>query len=267
VSARDSFSEEIETAEEAAREAGSIIMALFGKDYRIEEKSKGNPVTAADLEANRKIREIIRSRYPQDGWLSEEDADTLDRLNSSRVWVIDPIDGTKEFIEGVPQFAVSIGLVVEGQPVLGIVYNPAVGQLFRACRGQGAMMNGQPIRISAYSRVEGASLLVSRSEPKQKFQSFAGLCKLEPVGSIAYRLAQVARGEGDATLTFRSLREWDICAGVLIVEEAGGLVIDGDGKRLIFNQPEARFRAIVASNMALAKHLQEMLARILSEKR
>jgi myo-inositol-1(or 4)-monophosphatase len=267
VSTNHDFSQELGIAETAAREAGRIVMGLFGKDYRIEEKSKGNPVTTADLEANRTIREIVRGRYPGDGWLSEEDADNLDRLSASRVWVVDPIDGTKEFIEGVPQFAVSIGLVVEGRPMVGVVYNPATDRLFRAAKGHGAMLNDQPIHVSTREQIEGAFVLVSRSEPKRKFESFAGLCKLEPTGSIAYRLAQVAGGEGDATLTFRSIREWDVCAAVLIVEEAGGVVIDGGGKRLVFNQQEARYRGVVASNGTLAKSLQRMVAQVLSEKR
>ncbi|MEK7229200.1 MAG: inositol monophosphatase family protein, partial [Candidatus Binatota bacterium] len=108
LNAENHFSEELETAVQAAKEAGTIIMALFGKDYRIEEKSKGNPVTTADIEANRKIQEILLGRYPEDGWLSEEDKDDLRRLGSSRVWVVDPIDGTNEFISGVQQFAVSV---------------------------------------------------------------------------------------------------------------------------------------------------------------
>lgn len=267
MSLQNHFAEELETAEKAAREAGWIIMALYGKDYRIEEKGKGNPVTTADLEANRKIQEIIMSRYPQDGWLSEEDKDNPDRLGAARVWVVDPIDGTKEFIAGVPQFAVSVGLVMEGRPVLGVVYNPAAEKLYRAVKGGGALLNDQPIRVSAQREVEGASLLVSRSEPRRKFHSFADRCRLEPIGSIAYRLAMVAGGEGDGTLTFRSLREWDVCAGVLIVQEAGGVVVDGSGHGLLFNQQEPLYRGIVASNEVLAQSLQGMLAEILSEKR
>ena len=267
MSTQNHFSEELETAERAAREAGWIIMALYGKDYRIEEKSKGNPVTTADLEANRKIREIIRGRYPEDGWLSEEDKDDLSRLAASRVWVVDPIDGTKEFIAVVPHFAVSVGLVMDGRPVLGVVYNPAEEKLYRAIKGCGAFLNDHPIHVSAREEVQGASLLVSRSEPRRKFQSFADLCRLAPIGSIAYRLAMVAGGEGDGTLTFRSLREWDVCAGVLIVEEAGGVVVDGGGHGLLFNQEETLYRGIVASNQVLARSLQGMLANILSEKR
>lgn len=267
VSAQNYFSEEVATAEKAVREAGCIIMALYGKDYRVVEKGKGNPVTPADLEANRKIHEIIRQCYPEDGWLSEEDPDDLERLRASRVWVVDPIDGTKEFIAGVPQFAVSLGLVMDGHPVVGVVYNPAEDKLYRAVKGCGSLLNGHPIRVSMREEVQGASLLVSRSEPHRKFQSFVDICRVEAVGSIAYRLAMVAGGEGDGTLTFRSLREWDVCAGVLIVEEAGGVVVDGLGHGLVFNQRDTRCRGIVASNEMLTQNLQGMLAKILSEKR
>lgn len=267
MSAQNHFSEELKIAEKAAREAGGILMALYGKDYRIEEKGKGNPVTTADLEANCKIQEIVLNRYPEDGWLSEEDKDDLNRLKAPRVWVVDPMDGTKEFIEGVPQFAVSIGLVVEGRPVLGVVYNPVEEKLYQAVKGCGAVLNDYPIHVSLREEVQGASLLVSRSEPRRKFQLFANICRLEPMGSIAYRLAKVAEGKGDGTLTFRSLHEWDVCAGVLIVEEAGGMVVDGDGKGLVFNRQDTLYRGIVASNETLTLGLQGILAKILSERR
>lgn len=267
MSVQDHFSEETKIAEQAAREAGRIIMALFGKDYVIEEKGKGNPVTTADLEANRKIQEIISGRFPDDGWLSEEDKDNPDRLKAPRVWVVDPIDGTKEFIQGVPQFAVSIGLVVGRRAVLGVVYNPAAEKFFVAVKGQGARLNGQPLRVSSQEKANGALLLVSRSEPRRKFQSFAEICRLEPLGSIAYRMAMVAGGGGDGTLTFRTVHEWDVCAGELIVEEAGGIVWDGRGKELVFNQPDALCRGIVASNKILGPVLHKMLARALTEKK
>ena len=266
MSGQDHFSQELKTAEKAARQAGWIIMALFRKEYRIQEKAKGDPVTMADLEANRKIREIILGRFPEDGWLSEEDKDNSNRLKTSRVWVVDPIDGTKEFIQGVPQFAVSIGLVVGGRPVLGVVYNPAEEKFFFAIKGEGARLNGQPLKVSSREEVKGALLLVSRSEPRRKFQSFADLCRLEPVGSIAYRMAMVAGGGGDGTLTFRSVHEWDVCAGELIVKEAGGMVWDGGGKELVFNRRDALCRGIVASNKILGPVLHGMLAKALAEK-
>ncbi|MFQ5682475.1 MAG: 3'(2'),5'-bisphosphate nucleotidase CysQ [Candidatus Binatia bacterium] len=267
MNSQSEFAEELETAEQAAREAGMIILALYGKDYRIEEKGRGNPVTTADLEANHRIREIVMSRYPEDGWLSEENKDDLKRLNASRVWIVDPIDGTKEFIEGIPQFAVSISLAVAGYPVLGIVYNPVEETFYHAVRGSGALLNGSPIHVSLREKLQGASVLVSRSDPKRKFRLLVGTCRLQPVGSIALRLAKVAAGEGDGTLTFHRLHEWDVCAGVLIVEEAGGTVVDGAGHRLVFNQEDAQCRGLVASCGSLTQGLHEMLAQVLAEAR
>lgn len=260
------YQKELEVAKRAARAAGSIVMGLYKGKYDIQEKTKNNPVTTADLEANRKIRDIIRETFPQDGWLSEEDKDGSHRLRSSRVWVIDPIDGTKEFIEGVPQFAVSIGFVVDGRPKVAVVYNPAKERFYQAAAGQGAYLNGNLIRVTSRQEIQGALLLVSRSEPKRKFQVFVDLCEVKPVGSIAYRLAKVAGGDGDGTVTFRSIHEWDICAGVLIVEEAGGTAVDGSGNQLTFNRQELRHRGVVAGNEMLTRGLQGLIQKILAQK-
>lgn len=250
------YRDELETAERAAKQAGAAVMDLFKGSYEVQEKSKNNPVTTADLEANRLIRETIRDRFPGDAWLSEEDKDSAERLQNSRVWVIDPIDGTKEFIEGVPQFAVSIAFVENGRPKAAVVFNPAQNQLYKASAGRGAFLNDQPIRVTGRNSVDGARLLVSRSEPQRKFQVFADRCEIKPVGSIAYRLAKVAAGDGDGTLTFRSIYEWDICAGALMVEAAGGRVVDGSGNDLHFNQREPRHRGVVAANTPLSAGLQ-----------
>jgi myo-inositol-1(or 4)-monophosphatase len=253
-----SYSDELETAEHAARQAGAAIMGLFKGTYDVHEKSKNNPVTTADLEANRLIRETIHARFPRDGWLSEEDKDSAERLRQARVWVIDPIDGTKEFIEGVPQFAVSIAFVENGRPKAAVIFNPAQAQLYKAAAGSGAFLNGAPIRVTPRQEVDGACLLVSRSEPQRKFQVFVERCEMKPIGSIAYRLAKVAAGDGDGTLTFRSIYEWDICAGVLLVEAAGGKVVDGSGRDLLFNQREPRHRGVVAANAPLSDGLQDL---------
>jgi myo-inositol-1(or 4)-monophosphatase len=261
-----SYSEEMAAAERAAREAGSLVMGMFRGKFDVHEKSKNNPVTTADLEANRRIREIIQGQFPADGWLSEEDKDTSHRLGVSRIWVIDPIDGTKEFIEGVSEFAISIGFVVDGRPKVAVVYNPAEDRFYKAEAGHGAYLNDQPIRVTPQNDIDGALLLVSRSEPRRKFQIFVDRCKIQPVGSIAFRLAKVGGGDGDGTLTFRSIHEWDICAGVLIVEEAGGTVVDGSGKTVMFNRPDARHRGVVAANAKLAQGLQGLVAKVLDEK-
>ncbi|MGH7784877.1 MAG: 3'(2'),5'-bisphosphate nucleotidase CysQ, partial [Candidatus Binatia bacterium] len=176
MSAEHQYKDELSAAEKAAREAGSVIMGMFKGKFDIREKSKNNPVTTADIEANRKIREVILGAFAKDGWLSEEDKDSPERLGCSRTWVIDPIDGTKEFIEGVNQFAVSIGLVVDGLPTVAVVYNPAQELFYTAVAGQGAYLNGHPIRVTPRSDLDGAVLLVSRSEPQRKFQIFVDRC-------------------------------------------------------------------------------------------
>jgi myo-inositol-1(or 4)-monophosphatase len=259
------YAAELETAERAAREAGAIIMGYYGKEYRIEQKGKNNPVTVADLEANLKIQEVLLGRYPEDGWLSEESKDDLKRLKAKRVWIIDPIDGTREFIEGIPQFTVSIGLAVDGRAVAGVVYNPAQEKLYKGCQGAGATLNGKPIYVTPRADVHGSALIVSRSEPKKRFQPFMDLCKVETVGSIAYRLALIGGAEGDAMLTFRALHEWDVCGGIAVVEGAGGVVIDGRGEPIRFNREDSLCRGMVAANPMLAKLFHAMLAKSLAE--
>ncbi|MEA2658404.1 MAG: monophosphatase [Candidatus Binatota bacterium] len=262
-----SYKNEMVAAELAARQAGIAIMAMFRGKYEVREKSKNNPVTAADLEANRIIRERIQATFPQDGWLSEEDNDTAHRLGVKRVWIVDPIDGTKEFIEGVPQFAISIGFVVDGRPQVAVVFNPAKEEFYKAVAGQGAFLNDQAIRVNPRSEINGAVLLVSRSEPQRKFQMFVDRCEIKQVGSIAYRLAKVAGGGGDGTLTFRSIHEWDICAGVLMVEAAGGTVLDGDGKPMTFNQGHPKHHGMVAASAVLAAGLQGLWAEAMRGKK
>lgn len=254
------YEPEFQLAEAAARAAGAAIMALFKGKFDVQEKSKNNPVTSADLEANRIIRESISRSFPGDGWLSEEDQDNAQRLSLSRVWVVDPIDGTREFIEGVPQFAVSIAFVVDGVPKVSVVFNPAKNRLYKAAAEQGAFLNDEAIRVTPRHDIDGARLLVSRSEPQKKFQVFVDRCDIKPVGSIAYRLAKVAGGDGDATITFRTIHEWDICAGVLMVLEAGGNVVDGAGAGMMFNRQLPKHRGVIAANRTLSGGLQGMWA-------
>lgn len=261
------YQEELVAAVSAARAAGVAVMRLFKGKFEVHEKSKNNPVTTADLEANRVIREHVLTTFPKDGWLSEEDGDTSHRLGVSRVWVVDPIDGTKEFIAGVPQFAISIALVVDGRPKVAIVFNPAKDRFYQAVAGQGAYLNDESIRVSPRADINGALLLVSRSEPQKKFQVFVDRCDIKPVGSIAYRLAKVAGGDGDGTLTFRTISEWDICAGALMVEEAGGIVIDGNGEAMTFNRQFPKHRGVVAAGAGLAADLQRMWADAAAEKK
>ena len=256
------WAEELRAAERAARQAGEIIAGLYRGDYRVEEKSRGNPVTTADLMANRAIREVLAARFPEDAWLSEEDADGPGRLDRSRVWIVDPLDGTREFIRGIPEFCVSIGLAVDGVPVLGVIYHPLRLELFDAVRGGGARLNGEPLQVRRPEDRGRARLLISRSEPRRRLDELAGEFSLEPMGSIAYRLASVACGRADAAVTFRRAREWDVCAGVVIVEEAGGRAVTGNGERPVFNRREPVLPQLVAGSEASNARIQGLLARL-----
>ena len=151
-------------AKEAAHRAGKIIMSYYSSHYEVQSKGVDNPVTTADLAANRVLHETLLAAFPEAGWLSEESADDAARLQHDYIWIIDPIDGTKEFIQGLDEFVVVVAFVVQHQVEVAVTYNPVRRELLHACRGQGAFYNDQPIHVSATSRLPGALVLASRSE-------------------------------------------------------------------------------------------------------
>jgi myo-inositol-1(or 4)-monophosphatase len=258
---------EKETAIVAARAAGAIIRAVYETKYAVSYKSSDSPVTIADRDANQKIHEMLQGAFPEYGWLSEETADSPARLSSQRVWVVDPMDGTKEFIEKIPEFAVSIGLIEAGIPVLGVVYNPILDQLFWAVRDQGAWCADRRLHVSQTARLADALILSSRSETKRgEWKDFTSLLQTRPMGSIAYKLASIANGEADASFTLVPKNEWDICAGTLLVEEAEGMVTSLTGKPVIFNQPQTLLPGLVASNGKLHAQLLELVAPRLTQR-
>ena len=233
---------ELEIAIQAAKEAGEIAMGYYRSSYDIREKSPNNPVTTADLMTNHRIREIIYHTFPDDGWLSEETEDSSDRLTKSRVWVVDPIDGTEEFIAGIPEFAISIALVVEGTPVIGVLHNPATAELFYGYTSGGAFCNRTPIRCSTCRTLKQASMLVSQTEHRKGL-----LAELIPlvggiqyIGSVTYKLAKLAASTGDLYVTVRPKNEWDFCAGDLILREAGGVLWDKAGQTIRYNKKRVR---------------------------
>ncbi|MBF0625325.1 MAG: 3'(2'),5'-bisphosphate nucleotidase CysQ [Magnetococcales bacterium] len=262
-----SFEMELRLMTTAAREAGTAILHYFrlgetvSSAADVRHKGHDNPLTEADLEADRLLHRVLLRDRPDYGWLSEETVDDLTRLERSRVWVVDPIDGTKEFIIGLPQFAISIGLVEEGLPVAACIFNPAAGEMFTATRGSGTRLNDQPIHTTLRSQLAGSTCLASRSETKRgEWDRFRGELELTTMGSIAYKLALLARGAFDLTFTLTPKNEWDFCAGALLVAEAGGRVTDKDGMPFRFNQRrETRTPSLVASNGPLHAALLERL--------
>ncbi|MBF0610959.1 MAG: 3'(2'),5'-bisphosphate nucleotidase CysQ [Magnetococcales bacterium] len=250
--------------QEAARLAGRAIMSYYrpeGADPQdVSYKGRDNPLTLADLEANRILREALLAADPAAGWLSEESVDDAARLSCRRVWVVDPMDGTKEFVKGIPQFAVSIGLVEDGLPVGACIYNPALDEMFTAWRGEGGHCNGQPLRVSQRGALAGASCLASRSETgRGEWSDFQDRLQLHIMGSIAYKLALLASGRYDLTFTLTPKNQWDFCAGLLLVEEAGGRVTDKQGASFRFNGAEVRIQSLLATNGHLHSSLLELL--------
>ncbi|MCP5463604.1 MAG: 3'(2'),5'-bisphosphate nucleotidase CysQ [Deltaproteobacteria bacterium] len=244
-----SYTQELEVAKEAAVKAGQAIAGFYGKSLKVRHKAESQPVTEADLASNRVIKEMISNAFPQDGWLSEEDADNADRFEQKRLWVIDPLDGTKDFINKNPEFAVSIALVEDRKPVVGVVYNPVTKELFWAHKGQGAFCDGKPIKVKEFNEQESFSLIVSMSEYKRgEWKDFETQFKIIPTGGCAYKMGKVARGDADGTFTLSPKSEWDICAGHLLVEEAGGVVSRLSGEDVVYNQANTLLDGLVYDN-------------------
>ena len=215
----------------------------------IASKRKANldPVTEADLALDQLLRELLVD--VGEGWLSEETRDDRSRLRLKRVWVVDPLDGTKEFVAGIPEWCVAVGLVEDGVAVAGGILNPAAGFLALGAEGAGCFLNGLGVTTSATTTIERATILASRNEvDRGEWERWtkSGLL-VRPMGSVAYKLARVACGLADATWTLVPKNEWDVAAGVALVNASGGRVISIDGRELRFNQASPLLPGLIAS--------------------
>src|SRR5579863_8260066 len=248
---------ELALAKKAARAAGEILRGYWKREgLKIGSKGHDNPVTQADLEADGAIKKLLRDPFPDYGWLSEETADNDDRLKCRRVWIVDPLDGTKEFITGIPEFAVAIALVENGTPVLGVTFNPIKREMYWGARGAGCYLNTRRVRVTRTRTLKSATVLASRSETKRgEWQVFDGMWKVSPTGSVAYKLAMVAAGRADATFTRSPKSEWDVCSGAALVAAAGGTVTDINGNPVRFNQKNPLLPGFIADNTTLHREL------------
>jgi myo-inositol-1(or 4)-monophosphatase len=255
---------DLELAVRAARRAGDVVLRYFRTELDVTHKGPDQPLTRADLEADALLRAELLGARPGYGWLSEETADSPDRLGRRRVWIVDPIDGTRSFIAGRPEFAISIGLVEDGAVLAGVVFNPALDTLYGATLGGGAFMEapGSPQQRLAVAADGGTpGLLASRSEiAAGEFDPIRDHFEIRPLGSTAYKLVLVAAGAAAAFLSRGPKSEWDVCAGALIVREAGGRVTDSAGAEPAFNRQDPAVDGIVASNGALHDDLLRRIA-------
>jgi len=213
-----------------AAEAGALALARSKQGYRRWEKAGGEPVCEVDLAVDVLLRERLSAIDPDAAWLSEESVDDKTRLAAERVWVVDPIDGTRDFLRGRPGWAVSIALVDRGRPVLAVLEATARGECWTALAGQGAWRNGTPIHVAKRTELAGARVPADKLPRRD-----ADMVAVHKPNSIALRIAMVAAGEADLVATLRWGHEWDIAAAVLIAGEAGATVTDALGMPLAFN--------------------------------
>jgi len=246
----------------AALEAARPVFARFTPGaIDTEYKAGHDPVTEAD----RALDAVLRKELLRDGegWLSEESVDDPIRLQRSRVWVVDPLDGTREFVKGIPEFCASIGFVENGRPVAGGIYNPATDETFLGSIDSSVTYNGMPAQPSQRKSLDGALVLASRSEVKRgEWKVFENAAfNIRPMGSVAYKLALVSAGLADVTFTLTPKNEWDVVAGVALVQSARGFVSTLEGAPLRCNNKNPLLSGLLASG----PHLREELLAAVSE--
>ena len=246
----------------AALEAGREVLNRFTPGaIEAEYKAGHDPVTEAD----RALDAVLKKTLLRDGegWLSEETIDDSSRLSKRRVWVVDPLDGTREFVQGIPEFSISIAMVEDGVPIAGGICNPATDELILGSRDTGVTYNGSPAQPSQRRDLRGALVLASRSEVKRgEWKQFESAeFNIRPMGSVAYKLGLVAAGRADLTFTLVPKHEWDVAAGAALVDSAGGWTLKLDHSPLRCNQKDPLISGLLAGGPFLRTPLLALLER------
>ncbi|MDT2019149.1 3'(2'),5'-bisphosphate nucleotidase CysQ [Methylocella sp. CPCC 101449] len=257
-----------------ARDAGAIAMTYFAAgsetSARVDYKNGGSPVSEADFAVDRLLRERLRALVPDAAWLSEETADNADRLNNSKLFIVDPIDGTRAFIRGDERWSISIALVENQRPVLAILHLPAIGDTFAAAKGQGAFRcrAGASARLTTSGRetLIGSTVGGPLGFLDALAKNHIDLVREPRVPSLAYRMARVASGDVDAGMASADSWDWDVAAADLIVSEAGGLFTSLDGQVPLYNRERPRHGILAAGPPVLQRQLLEAMRAALPQK-
>ena len=238
---------------DAAEAAGKIALKYWKTDVTKYEKDDGSgPVTVADLEINEMLAARFGEARPDYGWLSEESDHDPARLASERVFIIDPIDGTRAFIAGEKGYSVALAIAEHGQITSAAIHLPARGETFAATLGKGATKNGERVAVTTARDLESSTILAARVQmTPERWPGGVPPLDRHFRSSLAWRLSLVAEGRFDCMATFRRSWEWDIAAGALIASEAGAVVTDGEGKKLRFNNPEPLTDGVIAAPLGL----------------
>ena len=251
------LTQELDVTERLVRQAGDLVRRFYKEGATVDWKGANDPVTAADMAANDVLVNGLRSAFPADGILSEESADDRQRLERHRVWIVDPLDGTREFVDGIEEFAIMVGLAVDGRPALGVVYQPVADRLFRAIPGQLAELvqadRVQPLMVSTVSEPAEMRLVASRSHRNplvESVRSRLGIRQDRPSGSVGLKVGLLATADCDLYIhPAPGLKEWDTCAPEAVLTAAGGVLTDAWGRPLRYNKADVRQRqGLLASN-------------------
>jgi len=238
-------------------EAGKIALNLQ-KKVKVEYKSENQPVTNADIEINNFLLDFFKQKTPNFGWLSEESIDDRSRFDSDFFWCLDPIDGTRSYILGKPEYTISLALIKNFKPIFGIVYNPSTKEYFHAEENNGAFCNKTKIKVNSKRKFEFCSLAVSNSEINiLKSYNFFNSNNVKRIGSIAYKIALVAKGKIDIAISFTKKNDWDLAAADLIIREARGTILDTNGKKIIYNTQDLNIKSIMAANDIIISNLKK----------
>ncbi len=261
---------ELDIARSLARDAGRILMEYYQGEAKVEWKGADDPVTAADHAANEMLVRELNRHFPDDAVLSEEFPDDLSRLSHDRVWMVDPMDGTKQFIERIGEFAVMIGLAIEGESKLGVVYHPSLDRLYYAAPGAGAFVEEKwttkRLRVAAANDPQLMTAAMSRSHHSPRVDGICtslGITKKIHHGSVGLKFGLIAEGHAHVYIHLGSrTNQWDSCGPEAILREAGGTVTDISGRPLRYNETEIRnMKGIVASNGVIHDRIIEAIAK------
>jgi 3'(2'), 5'-bisphosphate nucleotidase len=266
--------DEQKIAVDLAKEAGKIVLKYYHADYRVDMKKEDEPVTQADRASNEFITSQLHEIFPEDGILAEESKDDLTRLQKRRIWLVDPMDGTREFIDKIGEFSVMIGLVEDEQPILGVVFQPTTGTLYTAVKGLGAYVsqNGDQrrLKVSDINIIPQMTMVVSRSHRAKlvdKMKHALGLEKEVSSGSVGLKVGLMVETKCDLYLHPNSkTKEWDTCAPQMILQEAGGQITDCWGEPLRYNKEDVyNSKGFVASNGRCHRQVLETIRPHLNE--
>lgn len=252
------MTEDLALIVEAAREAGALILQHRARGISVEYKENNSPVTDADLAADAFLKQRLRAARPDYGWLSEETADDPERLARQRIFLVDPIDGTRAFVKDRPWFTVCIAVVEHGAPVASVVLAPALDETFTALAGGGAFLNGEPIRPSARAELDDALMVGDEGLFRHPvWTSPWPTMRYQNRNSLAYRVCLVAAGAADAAVSWGGKSDWDLGAADLVAREAGAAICDWRGERYVYNRPDPSQSGLVAAAPGLAPLILE----------